>query len=140
MIIKGKPIKGYCFADGCHWYWGETEVAVIDDHTGEIEWCDRKFKFPDEVIQAIRERKPKPDATWIIEARRISHSATQGSIRLTINGKHLITFGDDKKLIDGEWQGRPDSELGSLVCAAFWNPYDDLYHYSDRAKELFKST
>lgn len=73
----------------------------------------------------------------MIEARRISQSVTQGFIQITINGKELVTFGDDKKLIDGEWKSTHEN-LGDSLCAAFWHPLDRLYRYSDKAKELFK--
>lgn len=27
---KKNDLKGYCHADGTHWYWNDKEVAVID--------------------------------------------------------------------------------------------------------------
>ena len=136
--IKGKEITGYSYADGTHWHWGDTDVAVIDETTSEIEWLVRKNSLPEEVIQAIRDRKPKAAGKWMVEAKRISYSATQGEIQIQINGKPLITFGDDKIMRDGEWVNKtPDEELGRLVCSAFWPRLDDIYHYSDKAKKLF---
>ena len=56
---KTNDLKGYCRADGTHWYWNDKEVAVIDEHTSEIEWCCRTCTLPDEIVQAVREKKPK---------------------------------------------------------------------------------
>lgn len=57
-MINGKEIKGYSYADGVHWYWGDTEVAVINEYRREIEWCDRTFNFPKEVVDEIRNKMP----------------------------------------------------------------------------------
>ena len=57
-IIQGKEIKGYSYADGVNWYWGDKEVAVINELRREIEWCDRTFNFPQEVVDDIRNRIP----------------------------------------------------------------------------------
>ena len=140
MEIKGKEIKGFQYADGVHWWWGDKEVAVIDDHTGDIEWCDRTFKYPEEVIKEIRKRRPKPDGVWVIDVRKISPSVTQGYYQVSINGRSLMTFGADKKInANGEWDfDIPDKELGRLVYATFWHPLDHVYHYSDKAKDVFK--
>lgn len=37
MKVKGQKLKGYSYADGIHWHWGDTEIAVIDQVTSEIE-------------------------------------------------------------------------------------------------------
>lgn len=138
MEIKGKEIRGYSFADGVHWHWGDTEVAVIDQATSEIEWCVRKSNLPDDVIQAIRGLKSKASGKWVIEAKRISYSATQGEIQIQINGEPLIVFGDDKVLTETGWTSKiADSELGKLVCSAFWHPLDNIYRYSEKAKKMF---
>ena len=139
LKIDDKEIKGYSFADGVHWYWGDREVAVIDQFTSEIEWCERKCYFPQEVIEFIRSRKPKASAKWVIEAKRISDSATQGEVVIQINGKTVATFADDKMIgADKKYHSRySDENLGRLVIAAFWHKYDDVYHLSDRAKDVF---
>ena len=137
--INGKKLIGYVYADGVHWHWGKTEVAVIDQKTGEIEWCDRLFKFPKEVVDAIRQKKPKAANTWVIEAKRISMSTTQGAISIQIDGKEIASFNDDKQLGDkGFYESSiPDEELGKCVCAALWHPHDNVYHISDNAKKIF---
>ena len=65
MKVAGKDFKGYEYADGTHWHWGEKEVAIINDYTAEIEWCCRKSSLPDDVIKAIYDRKPKPSGKWV---------------------------------------------------------------------------
>ena len=96
-IIQGKEIKGYSYADGVHWYWGDKEVAVINELRREIEWCDRTFNFPQEVVDDIRNRIPVADGVWIIEARRTRSSATQGNISifvitLLLIGSLIVSF------------------------------------------------
>lgn len=138
--IQGKEIKGFSYADGVHWYWGDKEVAVINERRREIEWCDRTFKFPQEVIDDIRNRIPIADGVWIIEARRTSQSATQGTVSIFVNSKDMdMHFNDEKELVDGEWKSTtPDDELGRFVYACLWHKLDDVYHYSDRFKDVFK--
>ena len=139
--IDGKEIKGFSYADGVHWYWGDELVAVINERRREIEWCDRTYKFPVEVIKAIRDKVPTPDGQWIIEARRSGISATQGNISIFVNNKDMDMCFEDKMERDenGNYVSTtPDSELGKFVYASFWHPFDYLYHYSDRFKNLFK--
>lgn len=95
-IIKGKEIKGYSYADGTHWYWGDKEIAVINEHRREIEWCDRTFKFPKEVVEDIRNRISIAGGVWIIEARRTQSSATQGNISIFVNNKDMSMNFEDK--------------------------------------------
>lgn len=102
MKVAEKDLKGYAYADGTHWHWGEKEVAIINDYTAEIEWCCRKSSLPDDVIKAIYDRKPKPSGKWVIEADRINMGATQGEILVRINGQTVACFGDEKHLKDGE--------------------------------------
>lgn len=139
--IQGKEIKGYSCADGVHWYWGDKEVAVINELRREIEWCDRTFNFPTEVVNAIRDKIPTPDGQWIIEARRTRSSATQGSISIFVNNKDMDMYFEDKMELDDNenWTSTtPDSELGKFVYACLWHKYDNIMHYSDRFKRLFK--
>ena len=98
--IQGKEIKGYSYADGIHWYWGDKEVAVINEQRREIEWCDRTFKFPQEVVDDIRNRIPVADGVWIIEARRTRSSATQGNISIFVNNKDMDMHFEDKMELD----------------------------------------
>lgn len=63
QTINGKEIKGFSHADGVHWYWGDKEVAVINESRKEIEWCDRTFKFPENVINAIRKKIPETNVS-----------------------------------------------------------------------------
>lgn len=141
LKIDGKEIKGYSYADGVHWYWGDKEVAVIKELRREIEWCDRTFNLPNEVVNAIRDKIPTPDGQWIIEARRTRISETQGNISIFVNNKDMNIHFDDKMKRDenGNYVSTtPDNELGKFVYACLWHPYDDIYHYSDEFKSLFK--
>ena len=106
MEIKGKELTGYSYADGVHWHWGNTEIAVIDQATSEIEWCVRKCSLPAEVIQAVRDRRPKADGKWVIEVRRVSQSATQGALLVQIDGETVITKRHDGFPIDLDKQHR----------------------------------
>lgn len=78
MKINNKELSGCSYADGTHWYWGGKEVAVMDDLTGEIEWCVRTNSIPNAVVEAVRSKKPKAAGQWLIEVKRVSQSATQG--------------------------------------------------------------
>ena len=137
MKVAEKDLKGYAYADGTHWHWGEKEVAIINDYTAEIEWCCRKSSLPDDVIKAIYDRKPKPSGKWVIEADRINMGATQGEILVRINGQTVACFGDEKHLKDGEWTSSyPDEKLGELIINTLWHKHDDLYHFSDKVKAV----
>lgn len=141
LKINGKEIKGFSYADGVHWYWGDKEVAVINELKREIEWCDRTFNFPNEVISAIRDKMPKPNGQWVIEARRTRPSATQGCISIFVNNKDMDMHFEDKMELDenGNYvSATSDSKLGEFVYACLWHKYDEAYHYSDKFKSLFK--
>ena len=137
--IKGKPIKGYQFADGVHWHWGNEEVAVIDESTNEIEWTVHKHNLPTEVVEEIRKRRKYHSAEWIIRVNKLSQSATQGEYQITINDTEIIRFAAKKELgKDGEYHfDIPDNELGRLVLSLLYHPMDNLYHYSDKVREVF---
>ena len=137
--MKKYNIIGYRFADGVHWNVDGKEVAIIDESTNEIEWCVRKNYLSNEVIDIIKSKRNRPAASFTFDVKRISHSATQGSIRIELNGKEMITFGDHIELIDGKWQSTiPDEELGRYVYGLLYHPYDDIYHYSDKVKDYLK--
>lgn len=139
-IVCGKEIKGFCYADGTHWFWGDTEVAVINEKRREIEWCNRIFKFPKEVVEKVRSKLPTTPGVWIIEARRVACSATGGNIHIFVNNNDMgMTFDDKYELAqDGNWHSMmSDEELGKCVYACLWHKYDNVYHYSDRFKDLF---
>lgn len=139
--INEKEIKGYSYADGVHWYWGNIEVAVINKYRREIEWCDRTYKFPKEVVDEIRSKMPNNPGVWVIEARRTRQSATQGNVSIFVNNKDMDMHFEDKIKSDenGNYVSTtPDEELGKFVYACLWHPLDNVYHYSDRFKRLFK--
>ncbi len=77
-----------------------------------------------------------------ITTERVRMSATQGGVKVYINGKYILNFGDHIVLperganpedyygIDiGGWRSNePDS---SFVLGLIWHPLDHAYHYSD---------
>lgn len=132
-------LKGYQFADGVHWQWEGKEIAVIDNHTSEIEWCVRKHSLPQEVINAVREKRPKPSASWTIDVKRIETSATLENFDVNINGETISSFHSDKIIdINGNQISKiKDEELGKFVRSIFWHKYDYLYHFSNKAKKAF---
>lgn len=132
-------LKGFSYADGVHWYWKEKEIAIIDQRTSEIEWCVRRSSLPNKVIDAIREKKPKTSGVWMVEARRIRQSVTQGEIHVIINGVTVAVFADDICInAEGNYESTiPDEEIGRFVNSTFWHPYDNVYHTSDCAKDVF---
>lgn len=138
--IQDKEVKGYsCGEDVTRWYWGDTEVAVIDRKKREIEWCQKTCNFPKEVVEEIRSKMDTNPCVWVIEARRTRQSATQGSIHIFVNNKDMgVNFADNYELIGGKWQSTiPDAELGSYVYASLWNPNDHIYHCSDGFRSIF---
>lgn len=139
--INGKEIKGYSYADGVHWYWGDTEVAVINEYRREIEWCNRTCKFPKEVVDEIRRKMPDNPGVWVIEARRTKSSACDGNVSIFVNNKDMDIHFVDKYEMDenGNYTSTiSNEELGEYVYACLWNPLDNIYHYSDRFKSMFK--
>ena len=131
-------LKGYCYADGTHWYYDGKEVAVIDETNNEIEWTVHKHLLLSEVVEAVRAKRHYPEGKWMVEVRKVDISASQGYYQVLVNDRELITFGADKKCDGGSWNfDIPNEDLGKLVVAAFWHKYDNIYHYSDKAKEMF---
>lgn len=90
-----------------------------------------------------------------IEVRRNRMSVTQGSATIVINGKDIITFGDDMylknsdgtftngfKTVEGaQHYGEVISGWGSIkpdsafIFSLFYHPYDNIYHYSELASK-----
>ena len=77
-----------------------------------------------------------------ITTERVRMSATQGEVKVFINGKYILNFGDEIVLPErganpedyygddiGSWQSsRPDS---GFVLGLIWHPLDRVYHYSE---------
>ncbi len=78
-----------------------------------------------------------------ITTERVRGSATQGEVKVFINGEHILNFGDTIVLpgreastedyygddIGGWRSSEPDS---SFVLGLIWHPFDYIYHYSER--------
>ncbi len=77
-----------------------------------------------------------------ITTERVRMSATQGEVKVYINGEYILTFGDNIVLPErdanpedyygddiGGWRSsKPDS---AFVLGLIWHPFDHVYHYSD---------
>ncbi len=77
-----------------------------------------------------------------ITTERVRMSVTQGEVRVYINGKYILNFGDNIVLPErganpedyygddiGGWRSsKPDS---AFVLGLIWHPFDYVYHYSD---------
>lgn len=87
--------------------------------------------------------------TLNFEVKRHRASVTQGTATVYLNGQKVITFGDTIEPIkDGQafygdniggWASlKPDEDF---IKGVLFHPYDHIYHYSDKVKEiLFKET
>lgn len=78
-----------------------------------------------------------------IKAERVRMSATQGAVKVYINGQYILAFGDDITLPErdaspedcygddiGGWRSsKPDS---SFILGLIWHPCDCIYHYSEK--------
>lgn len=87
----------------------------------------------------------------IITTKRVRGSATQGEVKVHINGKHILNFGDNIVLpkredspedyygddIGGWRSNKPDS---SFVLGLIWHPFDYIYHYSDMVCKALGTT
>ena len=86
-----------------------------------------------------------------IKTERIRMSATQGEVRVYINGQYILNFGDEIVLpkrganpedyygddIGGWRSSKPDS---GFVLGLIWHPYDYVYHYSDKICKAIGTT
>ena len=79
-----------------------------------------------------------------IEVKRIRGSVTQGEAAVYVNGEKVIQFGDRIEIIKegqpyysekiGGWASvKPDADF---IKGLLWHPFDDMYHYSDKVKEI----
>lgn len=78
-----------------------------------------------------------------ITFERVRWSATQGEVKVYINGEYILNFGDNIVLQEsradtadyygddiGGWRSsKPDS---GFVLGLIWHPLDYVYHYSDK--------
>ncbi len=86
-----------------------------------------------------------------ITTERVRMSATQGEVKVYINGKYILTFGDNIVLPErganpedyygdniGGWRSsKPDS---AFVLGLIWHPFDYVYHYSDMVCKALGTT
>jgi hypothetical protein len=68
------------------------------------------------------------------EVKRISHSVTQGSAAVYCNGEYIVTFGDDRKLIDGEWKSpKPDTDF---IIGALFHPFPEIERHGEKIRKI----
>lgn len=86
-----------------------------------------------------------------IKAERVRMSATQGEVKVYINGEYILNFGDEivlpKRGADpedyygddiGGWRSsEPDS---GFVLGLIWHPFDYVYHYSEKICKILGVT
>lgn len=83
-----------------------------------------------------------------IEVKRIRQSVTQGEAAVYVNGEKVVQFGDDIQMVEpgqkfyGEkicnWAStKPDA---AFIKGLLWNPFDDMYHYSDKVKAILEKS
>jgi len=166
--LSDKDAKDYeLFADGGLWYpvtvtslkrgggikvtSGQVVCALQrpGDEKGETaktEYKTRYFNSQDEAQRIV-------DTIQCIDItiERVRMSATQGEVRVYINGKYILNFGDNIVLpkhgdnledyygddIGGWRSNKPDS---SFVLGLIWHPFDYVYHYSDMVCKAFGIT
>lgn len=86
-----------------------------------------------------------------ITTERVRMSVTQGEVKVYINGKYILNFGDNIVLqkcgdspedyygddIGGWRSSQPDS---GYVLGLIWHPLDCVYHYSDKICKALGTT
>ena len=76
--------------------------------------------------------------------KRERQSVTQGSATVYLNGEKVLTFGDTIEYIK---EGQPyyGQKIGNyastspdsvFINGVLFHPYDDIYHYSEKVKEI----
>lgn len=78
-----------------------------------------------------------------ITTERIRGSVTQGEVKVFVNGKYVLNFGD--KIVLPERGANPEDYYGDniggwrssgpdsgFVLGLIWHPFDYIYHYSER--------
>lgn len=78
-----------------------------------------------------------------ITIERVRMSATQGEVKVFINGEYILSFGD--RIVLTKWESDPGSYYGDdidgwqssepdsgFVLGLIWHPFDHVYHYSDQ--------
>lgn len=110
---------------------------TIMGKTNEIYFKARYFS-----TQAEAQRVMSILQNTSITTERVRMSATQGEVRVFINGKFIVSFGD--KMVLPESGAAPDDYYGDdvdgwrsseadsvFVLALIWHSLDHVYRYSD---------
>lgn len=127
---------------GLRTFSGQAVRAVQrpEDATGDTQETQFKTRYFSSQAEAQRVRNVIRGLT--ITTERVRQSATQGEVRVFINGKYILNFGDSIVLVPkdsatedyygdniGGWRSStPDS---AFILGLIWHPLDYAYHYSD---------
>lgn len=123
-VTSGQPVRA------------EQRPADTKGETAKMQWKTRYFGAEE------AERISSVLVSLDITTERVRNSATQGEVKVYINGEYILNFGDDIVLPErgaspedyygddiGGWRSsEPDS---SFVLGLIWHPMDYVYHYSE---------
>lgn len=133
-VSSGQPVRA------------ERRPADTNGETGKIQFKTRYFSTREEAQRIMYVLKGLD-----ITAERVRGSATQGEVKVYINGEYILNFGDNIVLPErgaspedyygddiGGWRSsQPDS---SFVLGLIWHPFDYVYHYSEQICKALGTT
>lgn len=114
-------------------------MAVKQPADAEWETTDKEFKSRCFTC----EEEAREEEVFInnldVTFERVRMSVTQAEVKMFVHGQYVLNFGDEMEVIHdgtdyygtkcGCWAStHPDSRF---VLGLIWNPFDDMYHYSD---------
>lgn len=84
---------------------------------------------------------------YTFTVKRSRQSVTQGCATVYLNGEEIITFGDTIEMIKpgqkyygtkiGDYASTEPDE--AFIRGVLWHPFDNVYHYSKRVKEILNA-
>lgn len=115
-------------------------VQRPEDAKGDMQETQFRTRYFRSWEEALRVRNVIRGLT--ITTERVRQSATQGEVRVFINGTYILNFGDSIVLPPkgsapedyygdniGGW--RSDTPDSAFVLGLIWHPFDYNYHYSN---------
>lgn len=136
---------------GLHVFSGQPVMAeqCPSDEKGDTHEMQSKTRYfrTEQEAQEIMDTIQSLDIT----TERVRMSVTQGEVRVFINGKYILNFGD--KIVLPERGARPEDYYGDdiggwrssepdsgFVLGLIWHPHDRVYHYSEKICEILGIT
>lgn len=133
-VISGQPIRA------------EKRPADTKRDTKKMQFKTRYFGTWEEAQRVMYILQ-----SLTITTERVRMSVTQGEVKVYINGKYILNFGDKIVLPErgtdpedyygddiGGWRSsQPDS---AAVLGLIWHPLDHVYHYSDKICTILGKT